>query len=88
MSETKQEEVAQTEDDGFVRNDAQVWKSEKTVRQIAKSGLRGNGFTAPFVNAYAALLVFIFHLISIESLVSIGLSVYLTICKFLPSPYR
>ena len=71
-------------DDDLPRmREAHIWKSERIARQIASSGLRGHGFTSPFVDAYAAVLVFIFHLISVASLVSIGLSVYLTIRKFL-----
>jgi len=84
MGETKkeEEEVPVHIDDGFVRREAHMWKSEKSARQTASSGLRGNKLTAPFVNAYASVLVFLFHLTSVEALVSIGLSVYLTIYSF------
>jgi hypothetical protein len=68
-------------DCGFIRRNADIWESEKLVRQRARTGLRGNKLTAPFVNMYAGVLVFVSLLTSVESFVSIGLSVYLTICK-------
>lgn len=87
MGETKQEkDVPKIDDDGFVRREAHMWQSEKSVRHTASSGFRGHKLTAPFVNAYASVLVFLFHLTSVESLISIGLSVYLTICKVSVQP--
>ena len=79
----KAENVSHRENEGFVRREAYLVEREKSVRQTASKGLRANRFTAPFVNAYAALLVFLLHLISVEALLSIGLSVFAAICKFL-----
>ena len=83
VKSTKKEDFPNYEDEAFVRREDDMNKLEKAVRQTASSGFRGNRFTAPFVNSYAASLVLVFHLISIESLVSIGMSVFLAICKFL-----
>ncbi|CAJ1962366.1 unnamed protein product [Cylindrotheca closterium] len=83
MGETKTKDgVPKNGDRGFIRGNADMWESEKLVRKRARTGLRGNKLTAPFVNMYAAVLVFISLLTSVESLVSIGLSVYLTIYAF------
>ena len=83
MGASREQDAHKNENEGFVRREAHLSNREKTVRKTASSGLRANGLTAPFVNAYASLLVFVFHLISIESLVAIGLSVFTAICKIL-----
>ena len=54
----------------------------KLRKSIHQGWFSGNIVSLLFVNGYSALLVFIFHLISLESLLSIALSVGLTICKF------
>ena len=56
----KAENGSHRENEGFVRREAYLVEREKSVRQTASKGLRANRFTAPFVNAYAALLVFLF----------------------------
>lgn len=63
-------------------------EDEIAVRRRIQSmpGAQGQGglfnvITSSVINMISALLVFIFYLISLESLLSIGLSVGLTICK-------
>jgi hypothetical protein len=56
--------------------------AEVALRKSIMNGFSGSVVSAFFVNGYSAVLIFIFHLISLESLLSIALSVTMTICEF------
>lgn len=58
-----------------------LFENEKSLRKRVNDGYRGNRFLSSITNGYSAILVFALYLISFESLLSIGLSVYFTICK-------
>lgn len=59
-----------------------LWEEEVAVRkQVADSPVTGNFMGAFCVNTYAAIHIFVVYLISLESLLSIGLSVGMTVCK-------
>ena len=58
-----------------------LFENEKSLRKRVTDGYRGNRFISSITNGYSAILVFVLYLISFESLLSIGLSVYFTICK-------
>lgn len=61
-----------------------LWgEDERMVRKTVAKGFSGNIFSSFFVNGYSAVLIFTFYLISLESLLSIALSVSMTICKIL-----
>ena len=62
--------------------DRALWERQSQLLDavVATSWVRGNRGVAFFVNFYASILVFAFHLLSLESLVSIALSVGVTIC--------
>ena len=63
--------------------DLLLWEEELEVRkQVANSAISGNFVGAFFLNTYAALYILVKYLISLESLLSIALSVGMTICKF------
>jgi hypothetical protein len=60
-----------------------LWEEELVVRESVANGFSGNILSSFIVNGYSAVLIFAFHLISLESLLSIALSVSMTICEFL-----
>ena len=60
---------------------ATLLEEEMAVRSEIENGPSQNLFCSVSINGYSAILIFIFHLISIESILSIGLSVGMTICK-------
>ena len=66
--------------------DRALWERQSQLHDavVATSWVRGNRVVAFFVNFYASILVFAFHLLSLESLVSIALSVGVTICTSVP----
>lgn len=57
-------------------------EEEMIVRTAVDNGPSGNFLWSVPMNGYSALLIFLFHLISLESILSIGLSVGMTVCKF------
>jgi hypothetical protein len=59
-----------------------LFEEELAVRKAVSNGFSGNLLSSFVVNGYASVLIFVFHLISLESLLSIALSVSMTICKF------
>jgi hypothetical protein len=59
-----------------------LWGEELAVRKSVADGFSGGILSSFFVNGYSAVLIFAFHLISLESLLSIALSVSMTICEF------
>ena len=60
-----------------------LWEEEKTVReQVAKSPFSGNFLGAFLVNIYSAIHIVTVYLISLESIISIILSVSLTVCEY------
>ena len=60
-----------------------LWEQECQIRQkVARSPVSGNFVGAFFVNTYSAIYIFVVYLISLESLLSIGLSVGMTVCKY------
>jgi hypothetical protein len=64
--------------------DIQLWEEELAVRkEVRNSPITGNFVGAFFVNTYAAWHILVVYLISLESLLSIALSVGMTVCKFL-----
>jgi hypothetical protein len=68
--------------DGASKIDANhMWESEKSVRADVANGWNTNRFIAVLVDWYSSILVFAYYLISVESLVAIGLSAYLTVCE-------
>ena len=69
------------------REDILLWEKELEVReQVASSPFSGNFVGAFCVNTYAAMHILVVYLISLESLLSIALSVGLTVCKFNTKP--
>ena len=66
--------------------DRALWERQSQLLDavVATSWVRGNRGVAFFVNFYASILVFAFHLLSLESLVSIAFSVGVTICTSVP----
>ena len=69
----------QKKDNGDIYLEEEV----ELLKKIKNGCLSGNPIVAVFINGYSSLLIFLFHLISLESILSIALSVALTICKFL-----
>lgn len=64
-------------------------EEESDLRRRISKGCSKNILSAFLVNGYSAVLVFVFYLMSLESLFSIALSIALTVCKCLaclPSP--
>ena len=60
-----------------------LWEEEKAVREeVAKSPFSGNFFGAFLVNIYSAIHIVTVYLISLESIISIILSVSLTVCEY------
>ena len=64
-----------------IESTQRLFENEKSLRKRVTDGYRGNRFISSITNGYSAILVFALYLISFESLLSIGLSVYFTICK-------
>jgi hypothetical protein len=63
--------------------DELLWEEERTVReQVAKSPYTGNFFGAFLVNIYSAIHIVTVYLLSLESIISIVLSVSLTVCEY------
>jgi hypothetical protein len=82
MSPDKKQEKGNSSQDGMSKNDAnRMWESEKSVRANVANGWGNNRFIAVLVDWYSSILVFMYYLISIETMIAIGLSVYLTICE-------
>ena len=59
-----------------------LWEQEVALRKSVSKGVSGNLLSSFLVNGYSAILIFVFHLISLESLLSIALSVSMTICEY------
>lgn len=57
-------------------------EEEKSLRNKVQKGCGGNYCIAVLINMYSSVLIFSFYLISLECLISIALSVYFTICKY------
>mmetsp|Transcript_3517 Transcript_3517/g.5367 ORF Transcript_3517/g.5367 Transcript_3517/m.5367 type:complete len:90 (+) Transcript_3517:214-483(+) len=64
-----------TEDEGA----RLLLEKENSVRKNAIKGCGGNNITSALINVYSSILMFAIHLISLECLLSIALSVYFTI---------
>lgn len=63
--------------------DIRLWEEELMVRKdVANSPISGNFVGAFVVNTYSALYILVAYLISLESLLSIALSVGMTVCKY------
>lgn len=63
--------------------DLLLWEEERTVReQVAKSPFTGNFLGAFLVNIYSAIHIVTVYLISLESIISITLSVSLTVFTY------
>lgn len=68
--------------------DVLLWEDEMSVRdQVSKSPITGNFLGAFFVNIYSAIHIVAVYLISLESIISITLSVSLTVCKLVTCPF-
>jgi len=64
-------------------SDALLWEQERVIRQqVLESRISGNLLGCFFANTYAAMHIFVVYLISLESLLSIALSVIMTVCKW------
>jgi hypothetical protein len=59
-----------------------LWEEELAVRKAVEHGWSGNVFGSALVNGYSAMLIFALYLLSVESLLSIGLSVGMTVCEY------
>jgi hypothetical protein len=67
-----------------LNEDITLWEEELAVRkEVRNSPISGNFVGAFFVNTYSAMHILVVYLISLESLLSIALSVGMTVCKFL-----
>ena len=67
-----------------LKEDITLWEEEAAVRtEVRQSPLSGNFVGAFFINTYSAFHILMVYLISLESLLSIALSVGMTICKLL-----
>jgi hypothetical protein len=62
-------------------NSIRLQQDESELRERVRKDCRSGVLTLFFVNGYSAVLVFVFYLISLESLLSIALAVSLTVCK-------
>jgi hypothetical protein len=56
-------------------------QEESELRERVRKDCKNGVLVHFFINGYSAVLVFLFYLISLESLFSIALAVSLTICK-------
>lgn len=81
-SEALETEITKQNKSSFERKQL-LENEESALRKKVASGCRGNRFIFAITNGYSAVMVFVFYLISLESLLSIGLSAYLTICKYI-----
>jgi hypothetical protein len=82
MSPDKKQKKENSSQDGTSKIDAnRMWESEKSVRANVANGWGSYRFIAVLVDWYSSILVFMYYLISIESIIAIGLSVYLTLCE-------
>ena len=65
------------------KSDALLWEQERLIRQqVLESRISGNLLGCFFANTYAAMHIFVVYLISLESLLSITLSVIMTVCEW------
>ena len=62
-------------------NSIRLQQDESELRERVRKGWRSSVLTLFCLNGYSAVLVFVFYLISLESLLSIALAVSLTVCK-------
>lgn len=59
-----------------------LWSEEQEVRRtVDQSPVNSNLFVNFLANTYASVSIFVGHLISLESILSISMSVAMTICK-------
>jgi hypothetical protein len=58
-----------------------LFTEERALRQQVVRGCSNSLLGNVLINGYSAILVFLYYLISLESLFSIALSVGLTVCK-------
>jgi hypothetical protein len=69
-------------DDNNNNKDVLLWEQERLIRrQVVESRISGNFLGAFFVNTYSSMHIFVVYLISLESLLSIALSVIMTVCE-------
>jgi hypothetical protein len=62
--------------------DVLLWEQERLIRrQVVESRISGNFLGAFFANTYSSMHIFVVYLISLESLLSIALSVIMTVCE-------
>lgn len=64
-----------------VNDSIRLQQDESELREKMRKGCRSSVLTLFCLNGYSAVLVFVFYLISLESLLSIALAVSLTVCK-------
>lgn len=73
--------LSRSDNNGDTTDARRLWKEELAVRQEVATGATSNPVAAFFVHFYSSLHIFVVHLISLESILSISLSVGMTICK-------
>jgi len=73
----------ETIEEEYEKEDTLLWEEELRIRQeVSESRISGNFLGAFFVNTYSSIHIFVVYLICLESLLSIGLSVGMTVCEY------
>ena len=81
--ESKKNGTHDTKNNNNNKSDALLWEQERLIRQqVLESRISGNLLGCFFANTYAAMHIFVVYLISLESLLSITLSVIMTVCEW------
>ena len=74
--------VTYSSDNNNNNKDVLLWEQERLIRrQVVESRISGNFLGAFFANTYSSMHIFVVYLISLESLLSIALSVIMTVCE-------
>jgi len=82
VDEPQEQEEAGVEVNTTVIDDISLWEEELAVRrEVFNSPMSGNFLVAIWIHLYSAMHIFVVYLVSLEMLLSIGLSVGMTICK-------
>jgi len=82
VDEPQEQQEAGVEVNAAMSDDTLLWEEELAVRrEVFNSPISGNFLVAIWINLYSAMHIFVVYLISLEMLLSVGLSVGMTICK-------